>query len=297
MQTRPVFLSREPFTPHPYAQIREGVLPSPVEENIYRSWIAKFERTENLHSEKVSYDSDGHRVTGLYLRPAELKPEGHPLILFNRGGRANYGMINVLTINNLLYPLIEKDYLVLASQYRGVDGGEGMDEFGGHEVRDILSLLEIGRTLEEWDGRNVYLFGWSRGGMMTLLSLKHGVEVNAVAIGAPLVDLTLSTEEGQKREAWLQRVLPDYATEGFAALEARSAPYWLNKLQETPILMIHGDADKDVSIIHSRQLAQKLKERHHPYKLIEIEGGNHYLNRQRDEVMNAVDDWFKQYHN
>ncbi|MDG1287612.1 MAG: prolyl oligopeptidase family serine peptidase [Rickettsiales bacterium] len=295
MSIQPVFLSRAPFEPHPHAQIKEGVLPTSIDEGLYASWVKKFERDESIVGERVTYDSDGYKVTGFYFRPKEVPIEGRPLVLFNRGGRNSYGMLNVLTINNLLAPLIAKDYLILASQYRGVDGSEGEDEFGGAEVSDITHLIDLAPQIEEWDGKNIFLFGWSRGGMMTLLSLKQGAQVNAVALGAPLIDLTLSTEAGQKREAWLQRVLPNYAEEGYAALEARSAPYWLDKLSNTPILLMHGDADKDVSVLHSRQLAQKLREREQPHKLVEYEGGNHYLNRQRGEVMQEVDAWFQRY--
>ncbi len=295
MNIQPVFLSREPFVPHPHEQIKEGVLPTSIDKTLYASWVKKYERDENIVGERLTYDSDGCKITGFYFRPRIVPTEGRPLILFNRGGRNSYGMLNVLTINNLLAPLIVKDYLILASQYRGVDGSEGEDEFGGAEVADISHLIDLAPQIEEWDGKNIFLFGWSRGGMSTLLSLKQGAKVNAVALGAPLIDLTLSTEEGQKREAWLQRVLPNYAEEGYAALEARSAPYWLDKLGQTPILLMHGDADKDVSVMHSRQLAQKLREREHPHKLVEYEGGNHYLNRQRDEVMQEVDNWFQHY--
>ena len=202
-------------------------------------------------------------------------------------------MLNVLTINNLLSPIVAMGYLVLASQYRGVDGSDGQDDFGGDEVNDILHLIECGRKLPEWDGKNIYMFGWSRGGMMTLMALKLGAKVNAVALGAPLIDLTLSTDEAQKREAWLLRVLPDYKEQGHTALEARSAPYWMNKLNDTPCLLMHGDTDKDVSVLHSRQFAQKLRDKDIATKLVEYEGGNHYLNRQRDQVMLEVDNWFK----
>lgn len=291
----PLLLSRENFIPHPYETIREGVLPTVVEESIYQGWVRKFERNDGMLTERLFYQSGQYRVTSLYLRPEENREGGYPLILFNRGGRNQYGMINVLTINNLLAPLIDREYLILASQYRGVDGSEGEDEFGGREVEDITALAQVASELPEWDGRNIYMFGWSRGGMMTLLALKNGLKVNAIALGAPLIDLTLSTGEQQKREAWLQRVLPNYEQEGHAALEARSAPYWMNQLQQTPTLLMHGDADKDVSVIHSRQFSQKLKQQNTDCKLIEYEGGNHYLNRQRNEVMLEVDAWFTYY--
>jgi dipeptidyl aminopeptidase/acylaminoacyl peptidase len=288
-------LNREPFTPHPFAEIQEGVFPITIDESAYQGWIRKFERFEGIEAEKLSYLSNGIKVTGYYLRPQKIPEGGAPLILFNRGGRARYGMLNVLTFNNLILPLVERGYIVAATQYRGVDGGQGEDSFGGEEVTDIINLAHIVQQFPEWDGRNCFQFGWSRGGMMTLLALKHSFKTTAAALGAPLIDLTLSTEDNQKREAWLQRVLPDYEEQGIKALEERSAPYWLNKLNKTPLLLMHGDADKDVSIMHSRRLAAQLSQREHSHKLVEYEGGNHYLNRQREEVMEEVDRWFKRH--
>ena len=34
-------------------------------------------------------------------------------------------------------------YVVVASQYRGNDGGEGREEFGGADVNDVLNLLPV----------------------------------------------------------------------------------------------------------------------------------------------------------
>ena len=286
-------MSQTPFTPHPYAEIREGVLPSIVAESIYDNWVAKFHRLEGMQSFRLEYESGPFRVAGLLLKPTTIPPGGCPMVVFNRGGRGRYGMLNVLTINNLLYPLVEKGYMVLASQYRGVDGGTGQDEFGGAEVEDILALLELGRKLPEWDGRNANMFGWSRGGMMTLLALKAGAKVNAIALGAPLVDLTLNTTRGKVAdEAWAIRAMPDYAEQPRHALESRSAPYWLEKLT-TPTLLMHGIADADVSIEHSRQLAAGLLRQGVECDLVEYDGGNHYLNKERADVLERVDGWFK----
>lgn len=284
-----------PFVPHPFEDIREGVLPSIVLEDAYRTWIRKFESTKDISVQRITYDSEGYQVTGLVIKPVNAASGSHPLIIFNRGGRNRYGMLNVLTINNLLAPLVQQGYILASSNYRGVDGGTGTDDFGGAEVTDILLLTEIAQQFPEWDGKNIFYFGWSRGGMMTLLALKHGAEVNAISLGAPLVDLTLSTGEAVRQEAWLQRVLPDYPSSGFKALEQRSAPYWLPSLRRIPALLFHGDADKDVSILHSRTLARKMAEHHHPHRLVEYTGGNHYLNQQRQDVLAQTDAWFRQH--
>ncbi len=283
------------YVPQSYSVIKDGVFPSGVSENIYSGWIEKFNQNQTVQAKEFTYSSDGYNIKAYYLYPNEVPNKGLPLVLFNRGGRGKYGMINVLTINNLLAPLVLKGYIILASQYRGTDGGEGADEFGGAEVQDIVELYNLRHQLKHWDGKNIYMFGWSRGGMSTLLALKNGVEVNAIALGAPLIDLTLSTDDNAKREEWLMRVLPDYKEQGFKALEDRSAPYWINKLNYTPTLLMHGDADNDVNIAHSRQFNQLLIRKQTPTKLIEYEGGNHYLNRQRDDVMENIHQWFNTY--
>lgn len=289
------FHSIEKFHPHPYEFIREGVLPSIVAEEPYNSWIRKFERTDDIVTHRISFHSEGHLVTGILIKPKGATKGKHPLIIFNRGGRNRYGMLHVLTVNNLLAPLVQQGYIIAACNYRGVDGGTGVDEFGGGEVMDILHLTEAAKTLPEWDGKNIFYFGWSRGGMMTLLALKHGAKVNAVSLGAPLIDLTLSTGEDGEPEAWLMRSLPDYAEKGFKALEERSAPYWIPKLRKTPALIMHGNADIDVSLLHSRNLARKMAEIGHPHRLIEYEGGNHYLNVHRADVLAQTHDWFRKH--
>jgi dipeptidyl aminopeptidase/acylaminoacyl peptidase len=289
------FAKQSPYVPHPYEQIREGVLPSIVAEPVYESWLKKFRAIDDAETYRIDYESGGHLVNGIFMRPVNAQKGKHPLVIFNRGGRRSYGMLHVLTILNLLHPLVQRGYVLLASNYRGVNGATGEDEFGGAEVGDILALLECGKKLPEWDGKNIFLFGWSRGGMMTLLSLKQGAEVNAAAIGAPLIDLAYSAGETPKQEEWLLRALPDYEAQGFKALEARSAPYWIPKLRNTPLLIMHGDADVDVSVLHSRSFARKLAEKGHPHRYVEYPGGNHYLNPQRAEVIAEVHEWFEKF--
>jgi dipeptidyl aminopeptidase/acylaminoacyl peptidase len=58
--------------------------------------------------------------------------------------------------------------VILASQYRGNNGGEGHEELGGSDLDDVSNLLETAKSRPYADTTNVFMCGVSRGGMMTL---------------------------------------------------------------------------------------------------------------------------------
>ena len=65
-------------------------------------------------------------------------------------------------------------------------------------MRDVLNLIPLARSLGYIDMHHVFMLGWSRGGMMTYLTLQYHMPVNAVAVGGGLTDLV---SEGKRRPA------------------------------------------------------------------------------------------------
>ena len=61
------------------------------------------------------------------------------------------------------YGFASQGFVVLASQYRGNDGGEGRDEVGGADVADVMALMQVALRLPYTDAANVFLYGLSRG--------------------------------------------------------------------------------------------------------------------------------------
>jgi len=282
-----------PFTPHSAEELAEGVFPKPLDPVLYQKMVEKFERIDNVVTSQIVYESDGLDVTGIQCMPAE--PDGElPLMVFNRGGSRRYGMLTVVQVLRLLAPLAAKGYIVLSTNFRGNDGGDGQEEFGGADVHDVLRLLELSKEMPEWDGKNAYLAGWSRGGMMTYLGLKHGAEVNAAASVAGLADLRATKEERPEMHERVYKPLIPHESDAelWEQLEARSAVCWPEKIT-VPLLLQHGDADDVVDIAHSEQLASLMEENGQPHKLIRYSGGDHFLNRQMDDVLNEIDAWFK----
>jgi dipeptidyl aminopeptidase/acylaminoacyl peptidase len=240
----------------------------------------------------IVYLSDGLKVKGLMWRPKAQGAKPLPLIIYNRGGNREFG--RVATWNGV-HRLAGEGFVVLASQYRGVDGGEGQEEFGGADVHDILNLVPVARALGFIDMNNVFMLGWSRGGMMTFLAATQGMRANALAVYGPLLDLV---EEGKRRPAMVENVwselMPEFATRGDALLRERSPMYWSEKI-DTPTLLMHGGADWRASAAETLVFAQKLQQAGKPYELVIYADDDHSLSANKHDSYRRIVSWFKKH--
>jgi acetyl esterase/lipase len=76
---------------------------------------------------KIEYMSDGLKVVGYLVRPRSPVPMRYPVIIFNRGGFLDLGKIESFNLVDFI-GFADRGFVVLASQYRGNDGGEGHEE-------------------------------------------------------------------------------------------------------------------------------------------------------------------------
>ena len=60
---------------------------------------------------------------------------------------------------------------------RQSDGSEGRDEMGGADVDDLMDVLPLARSLAYVDTNNLFMYGESRGGMMTYQAVRRGFPV------------------------------------------------------------------------------------------------------------------------
>lgn len=223
---------------------------------------------------RIQYWSDGLRVNGFIFKPRH--PPGRlPVIVWNRGGHCDLGLVSPNQLVTRFADFLSAGFIVLASQYRGNDGGEGMEEFGGQDVHDVLNLVGLALHLEYADARNVHLLGESRGGMMVLLALRKRAPVRSAAIWCPMLDLVW---EAQQRPATLsqvfKRLIPGHDSPGLEALRERSAIYWPEDI-DTPLLMMQGTADWRVSASQVVSFAEKLEGLRKKYELIVYDGDCH----------------------
>lgn len=245
--------------------------------------------------ERIVYLSDGLRVAGYRASPVE--GADLPVIIYNRGGNRDFGQWSDERAAIRLGEMASWGYIVLASQYRGVDGGEGIEEFGGAEVNDVLNLLQVAAESTRADTARVGMFGWSRGGMMTYLALRRTDRIKAAIVGAGPVDLFALVEDRPPMEDnVLAELVPGYWDRRDEALEERSAIRWVDQIHDgTPLLLLHGSADWRVLPTESLRMATALFEARHPFRLMFFEGGDHGLSEYRSEVDRAVREWFDHY--
>jgi dipeptidyl aminopeptidase/acylaminoacyl peptidase len=197
----------------------------------------------------IEYISDGIVVPGLIVKP---KSEGvRPVLIINRGGNREYEKIDESFLVCLFY-FASEGYCVVASQYRGLYGYEGHDEFGGDDVNDILNLFYVIDQLEYADSDNVVMLGYSRGGMMTYLAIKRGAHLKAAAVvGAPtdLIQWYDEREYGMKRV--LEELIGGTPREMEEEYKKRSVYYWPEKIN-VPVLILHGGNDTKVNVTQAK---------------------------------------------
>ena len=265
-----------------------------------KSLLIKKEVIEDISNDAVevssiSYLSDGLKVNGYLLKP---KKEGnYPCIIYNRGGNREFGSWNLSSVKYLLLPLAKEGYVVIASQYRGNGGSEGLEQFGGDDVNDITVLPRVLAEIEGADTSKIGMYGWSRGGMMTYLALTQMSGLKAVVVGGAVSDSHAMIKDRQEMDKYVYaELVPNYAQNKEEELDKRSAVQWVESFpKDVPILVLHGAADWHVKPEHSLRMALEFDKYRIPYRLIMFEGDNHGIRQHRDEVNQQAINWLDRF--
>lgn len=246
--------------------------------------------------EKITYLSDGLKVKGYFAYPKD-ELNKYPSIIWCRGGYGNAGAIDKFTARGMFGQIASWGYCVFASQYRGNDGSEGHDDFGGNDVNDVLNLIHLAEEIPQANKDVWGIEGWSRGGMMTYLTLtKTNIFKAAIVIGG-IANLRCNAEESKFMRRLYEHSLGNYTEEQFKKrCEERSIINFPEKLSKhTPIFLIHGNNDERVLPHDSLDLSYKLLEHKIPFRLVMLEGGDHFLKSHRKEVDEMRKNWFEKH--
>jgi dipeptidyl aminopeptidase/acylaminoacyl peptidase len=242
---------------------------------------------------KIKYMSDGLKVSGYIFRPTALDGKKYPVAIFNHGGNRN--PLVLLELINCYRYLAKKGFVVIAPEYRGNGDSEGKDEFGGADVNDVMNLIPLAGWLPYADTNNVFMYGVSRGSMMTFEAIRNKVAINAAVIDSGVPDVEAN---GRWRPDMVEHVfkelIPDFDKRASEQYKLRSASLFADQLN-TPMLLLHGTADRRADPLDTLKFAAKLQELGKPYELVMYDRDAHGLPKNQEDAWARIVDWFRKH--
>ena len=241
---------------------------------------------------RLRYRSDGLAVLGYLLIPSGAKGR-LPVLLFAHGGSGDANKIGASVIRYLSGMAARGRFVVLATDYRGTPGSEGRDAYGGSDVDDVLNLIPVAAKLASADIGNLFMLGFSRGGIDTYVAIGRGAPLRAAAVVSGPSDLAQTYRDATSLTRWaIGGIIGGSPQEKPEAYRARSALAWPEKLN-VPLLILHGAKDDKVALSEVQALDRRLGELGKPHRLIVFAEGGHMLHNVADQRDRALLAWFK----
>jgi dipeptidyl aminopeptidase/acylaminoacyl peptidase len=249
--------------------------------------------------------ADGMRIHGQLFLPPDIKAgERRPALLFFHGGSRRQMLLgwHYLYYYNNAYAmnqfLASRGYIVLSVNYRsgigyGMEFREAID-YGAHgasEYNDVVGAGLYLRSRPDVDPDRIGLWGGSYGGYLTALGLarssdlfKAGVDFHGVHDWNVVIrNFATSYDPG--------------AREDVARLAFQSSPMASVSTWRSPVLLIHGDDDRNVPFSESVDLAEALRKQgvHFEQLIFPDEVHDFLLHRHWVQAYKAGVDFFERF--
>jgi dipeptidyl aminopeptidase/acylaminoacyl peptidase len=216
---------------------------------------------------QVTFKSeDGLEIHGQLFVPAGRTQAG-PSLIFVHGGPIRQMMLgfhymyyyhNAYAMNQYL---ASRGYVVLSVNYRlGIMYGRAFREAanagwrGSSEYKDVVAGAKYLQSLPIVDAKRIGLWGGSYGGLLTALGLARNSDIFAAGVDMHGVhDWSVFLPHWEKRPG-----APDQKEAEKLAFE--SSPDASVSTWKSPVLLIHGDDDRNVPFGQTVDLAQRLRQ-------------------------------------
>ena len=224
---------------------------------------------------------DKVKLPGYVSLPVGSSGKNLPTIIYPHGGphaRDSWGFDEVVQF------LTSRGYAVVQVNFRGSTGygyewyEAGLRNWGTVMVDDIAAAAQWAVGEGFADPRRTCIVGWSYGGYAALMGAVRQPELYRCA--ASIAGVTdLRGLQRQERRFYGGRASTRHFL-GTDAEELKAGSPLKNAERITvPVLFVHGDADTNVVIDHSRNMARALDKANKPNKLVVIKDGDHSLSR------------------
>jgi len=234
---------------------------------------------------EISYWSQGLLVKGLLAKP---KKEGdYEALLYLRGGLQFVGAVRPSRVAQFA----GKGFIVFAPYYRGNRGGQGRDEFAGNDRYDAVFGAEVLKKFSNKD--YIHVYGFSRGGLMALWTAIMRDDIQSVVVWAGVSNLSSMYIERVDMRRTLKRIIGGPPTKFKALYDERTPLYHVNKIS-SPVLIIHGFEDQNVSIEQAYYLENALKRENKEYETWYYPTlAHHYPPNENRKTVNVICEWMK----
>ncbi len=213
--------------------------------------------------------SDGMKIPAQLFLPKNHKPgDKHPAVIFFHGGSRrqmllgfHYGQYyhNAYALNQYM---ANRGYVVLSVNYRsgigyGMEFREAIDygAAGASEYNDVVGAGLFLQQREDVNPKKIGLWGGSYGGYLTALGLARasdlfacGVDIHGVHDWNLVVENFIPSYQPEKQQA--------FAKKAFESSPMNFLDGW-----KSPVLLIHGDDDRNVPFNETVTLAENLRDR------------------------------------
>jgi dipeptidyl aminopeptidase/acylaminoacyl peptidase len=243
--------------------------------------------------EQFTYESEGLTVGAYLYRPRNRSASPLPVIVYNRGSYTRpSGFAGETLVMANRYG--RAGFIVVAPHYRGSNGWQGRDEMGGADLADLMNIVPQVARIEGADASRVYLSGESRGGMMVYQALRDQFPAKAAAVWGAFTDLESVIAPGSPQAKFAPQIWPDLEQNRDAIIERRSAIRWADRIR-TPVLIMHGTADRDMPVEQSQRMAAELSRLGRTHRLLLFEGQQHRIGGRGADRDAAAIEWFRRF--
>jgi len=214
--------------------------------------------------------SDGLTIHGQLFMPPDHFEGRRPAVMFFHGGPIRQMLLGFhysgyyhrnYAVNQYL---ASRGYVVLSVNYRlGIGYGRAFRDVpdggprGGSEYRDLLAAAKLLREDSRVDPDRIGLWGGSYGGLMTALGLARNSDLFAAG-----VDLH-GVHDWNQWQAWVTGQENDHGQP-----EWKSSPIADLESWSSPVLLIHGDDDRNVPFSETKWLVEAFDAKEIDYELL-----------------------------
>ena len=211
----------------------------------------------------VTKAEDSLEIHNQLFLPKDLKPgERHPALIFVHGGPVRQMLLgyHYMWFYHLAYAVNEwlaaQGYVVLSVNYRGGVGygksfrtAPNIGERGNAEYQDVVAGAKYLQGRPDVDPARVGIWGLSYGGLLTAQALARNSDIFVAGVDLAGVHLYTNTLDPENVA---------YKSSAVSAIDR-----W-----KSPVLLVHGDDDRNVAFTQTTGLVQLLRARNIYHEVI-----------------------------